>query len=456
VNESQEPGARKLLEGAKGPACENRTGLPPEHRAIPRIAAQRESSTEMAPAKSLGRSNWLVLAAAALALALKIAIALNTYGTNDVITWERHLAKIKDEGALAWYRQGPDVRSPGGSIVTGQPWVQANHPPFVISLLAAWDNLSRVSGLPFRFWLRFTSSLADIASLILIWKCRTQAGMGTPLGVLLAIALSPVSIMVSGFHGNTDPLMITILLFSIWLAGSGRPAWLSGAVFGMAMNIKVVPLLFAPAFLFYLPGARRKFDFAAAAAAIFLLGSLPYIAQDPALISHRVFGYASTSGKWGLSLIGSIILPERAYEAYLAVGKALMLVAILFASLWMNRGNRKPALFLQCGFIAFLCIFSTPAFGVQYLAWLVPWAAARGDVRSICYYASSCAFLFLYYTQLSKGFPWFLANSFDPGPISWAGTFIFPLAVACWISVGAVAWGILEKHLRHFPYHEGP
>ena len=85
-----------------------------------------------------------MLIAAALALALKLALALNTYGTNDVITWERHLAKIKDHGALAWYRDGPDIRTPDGRRIAGQV---PNHPPFVISMLAAWDYLARVSGL---------------------------------------------------------------------------------------------------------------------------------------------------------------------------------------------------------------------------------------------------------------------------------------------------------------------
>lgn len=400
------------------------------------------------------RSRW-VLIAAILAFSLKVVIALNTYGTNDVITWERHWTKIKDEGGLAWYRRGPDVRSPGGAVVTGQPWVQPNHPPFVISLMAGWDYLAQVTSLPFRFWLRFTSSLADLATLLLVWKCRLAAGMGASLGGLLLVALSPVSIMISGFHGNTDPLMIAILLFSIWLTGTGRPAWLAGAVFGMALNIKVVPVLFAPAILLYLPGMRRRFDFALAAAAVFLAGSLPYIVQDPALIVHRVLGYSSLSGKWGLSLMSSILLPERAYDAYLTAGKGIMLASILCASFWMNRGRRKPALFLQCGFIAFLSIFSTPGFGVQYLAWLVPWAADSRDKRSIYYYVTSSAFLFLYYTQLSRGLPWFLANSFDPAPVSWAGIFIFPLSVACWISAGAVAWGIWEKQLRYFPFKDG-
>jgi hypothetical protein len=392
--------------------------------------------------------NWLVLLTAALAFTLKLALALNTYGTNDVITWERHLAKIKDDGALAWYRDGPDIRTPAGRPIAGQV---PNHPPFVISMLAAWDYLARVSGLPFRFWLRFTSSLADVFSLLLIWKCRIAAGLGAPRVVLLLIALSPVSIMVSGFHGNTDPLVVSVLLLSIWLAESGRPGWLAGAAFGMAMNIKVVPILFAPVFLLYLRGTRRSSSFAVAAGAVFLTGSLPYIAQDPALVFHRLFGYdpalvlyrlfgyAPLTATWGLSQIGSIFLPKGGYEVYLAAGKAILLLVILWASFWMNWRARKPALFLQCGFIAFLFIFWTPGFGVQYLAWLVPWSAGLNGRRLHCYYALSGAFLFMKYTWWSRGFPWFLANSFDPGPLFWAGVLAIPLGLACWISVGAVA-----------------
>ena len=80
MNESEKPGARHLLEEAKGVAGVIRTGLHPEYP----VTAQRQSSMKMAPAETFKRSHWLVLLAAALSLALKIAIALNTYGTNEI------------------------------------------------------------------------------------------------------------------------------------------------------------------------------------------------------------------------------------------------------------------------------------------------------------------------------------------------------------------------------------
>lgn len=254
------------------------------------------------------RWKYVVIAAVALAFALKVAVAFNTYGSNDVITWERHLAKIKNDGGAAWYRDGADILGPDGRRLGVQ---SANHPPLVIHMLLAWDCLARLTGLPFRFWLRLTSSLADIGSLILVSICLIGAGMPVQPGAMLLIALSPVSIMVSAFHGNTDPVMMFFVLLSIWVVQREGPAWVSGAAIGVALSIKIVPIIFAPAFLLYLPAMRRRIEFTVATAAVFMGTSLPYLTQDPALLVQRIFGYSSTPAAWGVSPDGFCFPAER-------------------------------------------------------------------------------------------------------------------------------------------------
>src|SRR6202035_5709854 len=59
----------------------------------------------------------------------------------------------------------------------------------VIHVLLAWDYLARLTGLPFRFWLRFFSSLADIGSLVLVFSCLTRAGMRVHPKAMLLVAL---------------------------------------------------------------------------------------------------------------------------------------------------------------------------------------------------------------------------------------------------------------------------
>jgi len=387
-----------------------------------------------------GMKPAIIIAAALLAFVFKIALALNTYGTNDILTWEGNVAKIIADGGLAWYRDGVEIPvtfNDGSHVIRTQ---LNNHPPLLIHVLRAWDYLAHVSGLPFRFWLRFTSSLADIGSLLLVWNILTVTKVSIRLPALLLVAFSPVSVMVSGFHGNTDPVMVFLLLSSVYLIESGRPVWLAGAVFGLSMSVKVVPIIFVPVFLLYLPSMWKRTEFVLCAGGIFVAGFLPYLAQDPALIIHRVFGYSGTLGPWGLSWLIYVLVPEAPLTAYATVGKWLALCIVMVVSLSMNWNGSRPALFRQCGRVAFLFLFWAPGFGVQYLAWLVPWGAALTGRAIRFYYIASGVFLFCFYSLWSRGFPWFLANTWDHVLPFWPMVFVVLLELTCWISVGAVAF----------------
>src|SRR5580704_8568115 len=95
-------------------------------------------------------SLMVIALCALLAFALKIALALNTYGTNDVLFWEGNLAKIRSDGGLALYRDGVQIFREGALFHT-EPF---NQPPFMIHLLPIWGWVADQTGLPFRFWLR--------------------------------------------------------------------------------------------------------------------------------------------------------------------------------------------------------------------------------------------------------------------------------------------------------------
>src|SRR5438067_2256479 len=136
--------------------------------------------------------HWLavVLLAIGVSFAAKIALMTRTYGTNDVLTWEANLHKIRRDGALALYRDG--VLLYHGD----RPYFNErfNHPPFMVRAILFWGWLADISRQPLRFWLRFTSSIADIASALLVWRVlrRSQTPLA-PLSLVLVI-LSPVSV----------------------------------------------------------------------------------------------------------------------------------------------------------------------------------------------------------------------------------------------------------------------
>src|SRR5882724_7415941 len=109
----------------------------------------------------------------------------------------------------------------------------------------------------------------------------------------------PASIMISGYHGNTDSVMILFLLASVFLLNTTNHSWVAGMAFGMSLNIKVAPLIFIPVTFFYLPTLQQRAKFFGAAIIVFVVGSLSYIAQDPKVIARVVFGYGSLYGNWG-------------------------------------------------------------------------------------------------------------------------------------------------------------
>ncbi len=373
---------------------------------------------------------------ASAAFLLKIAFALFTYGSTDILIFEADLAKIGQDGVVALYREG--IRTEWCGQPGRGPCPPFIHPPFIIHALEGWGLLSLISGLPLRFWLRFTCAVADCGSLVLL--VRMLSSWRSDSRTLMALTLfagSPIAILVSGFHGNTDPIMIFFVLLSIYLIEGRRPPWLAGAALGMAANIKIVPVLLAPVALLSLVGVRRRLQFSAGASAAFLAGSLPLLVVAPALVITSVFGYSSQQGPWGLSLL-ALIARESAslawlYDAQARYGRALSLCLVVAASLWPRPSLERDALFLHAGLLMFLFVSATPGFGVQYLAWLVPWVVGLGPRPTAVYYAAGTVFLFAYYSSAAAGrFPWYLANSLEHPP--WNGT-VLGLGLICWIVV---------------------
>ena len=55
------------------------------------------------------------------------------------------------------------------------------------------------------------------------------------------VACSPALIIVSGYHGNTDPVFIMFTFVSFYLLFRTRSAFLAGLAFALAMSVKIVP-----------------------------------------------------------------------------------------------------------------------------------------------------------------------------------------------------------------------
>ncbi len=364
-----------------------------------------------------GKRRTGIVVAASIAFVAKLLIALNTYGTNDVYTYERFGVWAGYFGAEL-YRISPDL----------------NHPPSMLHGLRFLIWVSGVTGMPFEFWLRLAGILADVGTLWLI--CRILgprlAERSVYIAVLL-IAIAPTEIMISGFHGNTDPVMIFFVLAAVWLAGYRGQAAAGGMVWGIAICIKITPIVLAPLLFLSLSGIRKRIALFSAAAAVVLIAWAPYLYREPRAVLGQVFGYKSSYGLWGISWLCRELAnawPASGWinSGFNRYGSSLVLAAIVAISVKMNLMPKKPSLYAQAG-LAFLLFFSaTSGFAVQYLAWLTPWVAELGALPVAWYVLTGSVFLLVVYNYWNLGMPWYLAIAYP-----WSSHQYFQLL--CWVSV---------------------
>lgn len=358
-----------------------------------------------------------LLYAGIIAFLLKLLLAGSTAGSNDARTWEHDLTALRAAGFAELYWTGVQYDSPAGRLSQRQVFI---HPPAVLHALPILGN---------RFWLRAACALADAGTLVLLWR---RFG-----SVPLIVALSPISILISGFHGNTDPIMMFFLVAAVFFAERGS-ATRSGVAFGLACSVKLIPLIFAPAILFFMRGARLRLKWLAAGAIIWFALSLPYLAREPMLILRSMVGYSGATGLWGFSLVTS--------NTYYSAIKWIALLAASFVPLVTRR-----RLFEQCGLIALLFLFLSPGFGLQYLAWTVPWTVQLERRSRVAYHAiAGAAALTIYAAASQSTSAGVYADLLNPAHFS----VLVMMGIVCWITIAAsmaILWADRNPALPAMP-----
>lgn len=376
-----------------------------------------------------------VLGLALGALALKLAIAYNTIGTNDAVIFYG-FAKVLSEHSLAW---------------TYEHSSYFNHPPLTAYYLrgiyfATEQNYCQQIGIHFPFLLRLPGILADfIVVLLLMRLARGRSGLRIPAWALGLFAASPVSVMVSGFHGNTDSVMVLFLVCAAFMAIRERPA-LCGLFLALGCQIKIAPLLFLPAFVFFWASRRNAWPFCLPFASVTLILWSEPLLNFPILFAKNVLSYGGYWGIWGvtylLRLTGMHDFSKVAFSnldfAQSAVILILKLLIIAAACLiaWRRRhlGGQAFMNSLAYTWVAFFIL--APGACVQYLVWLAPFILILSPVFYGYLLSASSVFLFMFYNVTAGGLPWSVAVSTDELRDTWAPWSLIPWIV---LIVGAVA-----------------
>jgi hypothetical protein len=395
-------------------------------------------------------STVIVLACAALAsTAIKLRLALTTFGSTDVAYWSAFKDYVVHNGTVSIY----------------QYYWHYNHPPMMSGLLWLLAPLVPYAPNGFPFLIRLPAILSDVVSGFLLYGLVSRAWRPRRgLWAALLFWASPVAIMVSGYHGNTDPVFMMLILLAARQAMLGKPAWQVGALLGLACNVKLVPIVTVPLFFFWLPTRREKAWFAAGILALLVLGYGYHVTHCFAAMKKNVFDYRSDARFWGLPGFHFLLgLRAEGWALAALMRKPFVILLAIIGLGFGLRANRLPperrpsTLLVGLGWVFLVFLILAPGFGVQYLSWLNVVFPFLGLVGMLGYNLLAGVFLYSVYDFWNRGGHWDFADSDKVGlpagySLLWA--YIVWLFLVLWATWSLGLWWGRRTRCAHSPNKE--
>jgi hypothetical protein len=383
-----------------------------------------------------GRWRLVVLGAALLTTVVKLVIAASTFGTTDVLLWRDFAQSVRENGPVGIYGH--------------QFLLVYNHAPLSGWLLVAINWLTDHGFGGFPTLIRVPASVADVATTILVFELvRLYRSVGQAGIAAVLVAVSPMLIIVSGFHGNTDSVFVMFSLLTVYLLVVRGWFGYAGAAFALALSVKLVPIVIAPTVLVLLvrAGWRKVGHFAIGLTVVVLPLWLPIVLTRWTAFRRDVLGYAGVDTRqWGLiQILRWLGLGPQGLAVIAGPGRfvILALCALLPAILlWRRPWAAAPAV----GLALVMFLMLTPAFGMQYLSWGLAGAYLISTRAATAYNLFGSLFMVIVYDHWNNAYPW----NWNVAPGKPFRTKELFLQYPAWFSLLAVAViGLLILRRRH-------
>jgi hypothetical protein len=341
--------------------------------------------------------HWTILVAV-VAMALKIYCAGTTFGTNDVMLCFGFGRSIALHGLAYTYE-------------TNQFF---NHSPLVGEFFRAVYSISKPDYALFPFYLRLPGIIADFLVVLVLIRFREKNGT-PPWWALCLFAASPVSFMISGYHGNVDSILVLFLVLATCACAESRPL-LCGLFLGLASNIKIIALLLAPVFFFYWLHRMKALGLFLVTTLCVLLGWLAPLLYAPSSFVKNVLSYNSYWGIWGITYwlrdtgwadaqpISCFWLTHA--QMLIMAGLKYFIIAAILALAWLRRATAEAEIFTTLALAWIVFFVFSPGICAQYMVWLAPFILVYSSRWYLALTASSALFLFFFYNVISHGMPW--------------------------------------------------
>lgn len=372
------------------------------------------------------------------AVVIKLVFAATSLGSNDVETFQYFGSFIRAHGLGEMYRSD----------------AQFNHLP-----LTSLYCMTIAPLLAFPFWLRLPAILADFVTIRALLRRRSTSSK-PPSWALLLLAISPVSIFVSGFHGNVDSVMTMAMVLSLLAVEDDRPLP-SAAWMALAANVKVASLLLAPLLVLIWLSRHQARRFMPAFVGLTALGWLPGLIAAPSAFVANVLGYSSLWGSWGVTylsrgaLSGGSGVPGdgddlgAAASATEAVLKLIIIAGALVIA-WRARRARDTDVWRAAALTWGVFFVFAPGVGPQYLIWLAPIVLMASATSYLLLTSASLVSLTAFYGVTSE-WRFYYAHSTVAVVERW-----LPWMLLTWVAIGVSTVHLIWQGRRSVRLEEMP
>jgi hypothetical protein len=292
---------------------------------------------------------------------IDLYLASRTNGTYDVTIWRSFAASVARVGPIKIY-----------SLPLGQAGLMVyNHPPLAGWWLVIVNALSH-AGVDLGTTMRAATSVAHLITIYLVLAIlRRRISERWALLSAMAVAVSPVMIIISGFHGNNDPTVAMLTIATVYLLVDRRWPAAAGVAYSVAISIKIIPIIALPLLLVaaWALGRRRDlFRFALGGLPVFVLFWVPVLIWARAGFLTNVLGYNGSGfpRQWGLYQGAKTAgVSQGLLDFYAGTGTYIVLALCALLPAWfIRRQPRRAPAALGLSMAMFLLL--TPGWAFQY------------------------------------------------------------------------------------------
>lgn len=297
-----------------------------------------------------------------IGLALRMVLATTTAGNYDAISY----------GIVV------DVLERSGNIYAETH--RYNYSPLWSYLLLAMSYVAAALSLPLAVVVRTSLAVLDVCNALLIGSIARSRS------ATVLYLLSPVAVLIVGYHGQFDTLAASPLLTILVLQHRKRLGWRSLLALGSLAILIKHNTVFAVWTLFVMLLPLHQAILLMAAATIpFLLSFVPYLPDGAPGIVQNVVLYDGINGSYGLSALFPVAMIRPIFFA------AMLLLPLLLKRVAINLQRS-----LLVSFLAFLSL--SHGIGVQYFLFPALFGSLNPTRWHALFSGITTATLVMYYT----------------------------------------------------------